>query len=59
MTVDAEFMTGDPRWHNNLPGTSPLGLFFTGVEASGALSRDVAREQKGKPPYEIYKFKLS
>ena len=41
MTGDAELMSGDPRWHNFLPGTSPLGLFFTGVEASGALSRDV------------------
>ena len=41
MTGDAELLTGDPRWHNFLPGTFPLGLFFTGVEASGALSRDV------------------
>ena len=41
MTGDAELVTGDPRWHNFLPGISPLGLFFTGVEASGALSRDV------------------
>ena len=41
MTGDAELLTGDPRWHNFLPGTSPLGLFSTGVEASGALSRDV------------------
>ena len=37
MTGDAELMTGDPRWHNFLLGTSPLGLFFTGVEASEAL----------------------
>ena len=44
MTGDTELVTGDPRWHNFLPGISPLGLFFTGVEASGALSRDVARE---------------
>ena len=28
-------------WHNFLPGISPLGLFFTGMKASGALSRDV------------------
>ena len=41
MTGDAEFVTGDHRWHNFLPGISPLGLFFTGVEASGVLSRDV------------------
>ena len=41
MTGDAELVTGDPRWHIFLLGTSPLGLFFTGVEASGALSRDV------------------
>ena len=41
MIGDAEIMTGDPHWHNFLPGTSPLGLFFTGVEASEALSRDV------------------
>ena len=41
MTGDAELMSGDPRWHNFPPGTSPLGLFFTGVEGSGALSRDV------------------
>ena len=38
---DVELLTGDPRWHNFLPGTSPLGLFFTGVEASEALSWDV------------------
>ena len=41
MSGDAELMTGDPRWQNFLPGTSSLGLFFTGVEASGAHSRDV------------------
>ena len=41
MTGDAEFVPGDPRWHNFLPGISPLGFIFTGVEASGALSRDV------------------
>ena len=41
MTGDAELVTGDPRWHNFLPGTTPLGLFFTGVGANGALSRDV------------------
>ena len=40
MIGDAERVTGDPRWHNFLLGISPLGLFFTGVEASGALSRD-------------------
>ena len=41
MSGDAEFMTGDPRWHNFPPGTSPLDLFFAGVEASRALSWDV------------------
>ena len=41
MTGDAKLLSGDPRWHNFLLGTFPLGLFFTGVEASGALSRDV------------------
>ena len=38
---DAEFVTGDPRWHYFLPGTFPPALFFTGVEAGEALSRDV------------------
>ena len=42
MIGDGELLTGDPSWHNFLLGTSPLGLFFTGVEASGALSRDVS-----------------
>ena len=41
MTGDAKFLTWDPRWHNFLLGISPLGLFFTGVEVSWALSRDV------------------
>ena len=41
MTGDAELVTGDPRLHNLLLGISPLGLFFTGVEARGAISRDV------------------
>ena len=41
MTEDAEILTGDPRWHNFLPGTSSLGLFLTGMEANGALSGDV------------------
>ena len=44
MTGDAELLTGDPRWHNFLPGTSPLGLFFTRVEASAALTRVVAHK---------------
>ena len=43
MTGDAEFVPGDPRWHNFLLGISPLGFIFTGVEASGALSRDVPK----------------
>ena len=33
----------NPRWHNFLLGISPLGFIFTGVEASGALSRDVPK----------------
>ena len=37
---DAEIVTGD-RWHNFLLGISPLGLFFTGVQASRALSPDI------------------
>ena len=41
ITGDAELVTGDPRWHNFLQGIFPLGISFTGVEASGALSRDV------------------
>ena len=32
MNGDAEFLTGDPRWHNFLLGISPLGFIFTGVE---------------------------
>ena len=44
LSGDAELVTGDPRWHNFLLGISPLGLFLTGVEASGALSRDVKVE---------------
>ena len=35
MTGDAELVTGYPRWHEFLLGMSPLGLIFTGVEASG------------------------
>ena len=34
MTGDAELMTGDPRYSDWL-------VFFTGVEAGGALHRDV------------------
>ena len=41
MTGDAELMTGDPRWYNFRPGLSPLAYFFTGVEAGGAVGRDV------------------
>ena len=41
MTWDAELVTGVPGWHNFLLGITLLGLFFTGVEASGALSWDV------------------
>ena len=46
MTGDAELVTGDPRWHNFLRGISPLGLFFTEVEAIGALSRDVRKKER-------------
>ena len=41
MSGDDELFTGDPRWHNFQPVISLLSVFFTGVEASGALSRDV------------------
>ena len=41
MTGDAELITGDPSWYNFLLGLSPLAYFFTGVEAGGALGRDV------------------
>ena len=41
MNRDAELLTGDPRWYNFLPGTSPLNFIFTGVDAAGALRRDV------------------
>ena len=41
MTADVEHVTRDPRWHNFLRGISQLGLFFTGVKASGERSRDV------------------
>ena len=42
MTRDAEFVTRDPHWLNFLLGISPLS-FFTGVEATGTLSRDVSQ----------------
>ena len=41
MTGDVELLAGDPRWYNLLPGTSQLNFIFTGVDATGALSRDV------------------
>ena len=53
MTGDSELLTGDPRWHNILPGTSPLGLFFNGLEARGALSRDVIKGES-KDEHEDY-----
>lgn len=40
MTGDVELLTRDLRWRNFVPGISPLAFMFTGVEASGALSRD-------------------
>ena len=47
MTGYPELATGDSCWHNQLPGISPLGLLFTGVEASGTLSRDVEITRHG------------
>ena len=41
MTGDAEIVTGDPRWYNFSTGASPLVYLFTGVEAGGAVGRDV------------------
>ena len=41
MTGDAKLFTGNPRWYIFLLGLSPLAFIFTGVETSGALSRDV------------------
>ena len=46
MTADVEHVTRDPRWHNFLRGISQLGLFFTEVEAIGALSRDVRKKER-------------
>ena len=48
MARDAELVTSNPRWYNLLPGLSPLACFFTGIEACGALSRDVTRDRKMK-----------
>ena len=48
MAGDAKLLTGDPRWINFLLGLSPLAYFFTGVEAGGALGRDVRMERKHK-----------
>ena len=45
-TGDAGKKTGDPRWYIFLPGLSPLAFFFAGVEASGALGRDVWDEHQ-------------
>ena len=44
MTGDAELLTGDPRWYKLLLKTSPLNFIFTGVDTTGALSRDVLIE---------------
>ena len=40
MTGDAELLTGYPRWSFCYRGF-PAGLFFTGLEADGAVGRDV------------------
>ena len=42
MTGDAELLSRDLRWHDFIPGTFSLGLFFTGVEVGRALSQDVS-----------------
>ena len=52
MIGDTELVPGDPRWHNFLPGISPLGFTFTGVEASRAVSRDVINKQYRKQNFE-------
>ena len=44
MTGDAEIMARNSRWPNFLMGVSPL-KFFTGVNTSRALSRDVYRKE--------------
>ena len=38
MTGDTELVTGDPRWHNFLPGITPLGLFSPGWKPAGHLA---------------------
>ena len=49
---DTELVTGDPFWDKFLRGISPLALsFFTEVEASGALSRNVTEEEKKSIPF--------
>ena len=48
MTGDVEPLTGDPRWYDFLLGTSPLNFIFTGVDATGALSRDVEVSGRGQ-----------
>ena len=47
MTGDAELLTEDPRWYNFLLGTSTLNFIFTGVDATGAVSRDVFNFKEG------------
>ena len=44
ITGDPELLTGDPRWYNFLLGTSPVNFIFTGLDITGALSRDVFME---------------
>ena len=53
MTEDAEIMTGDPSWHNLVPGASPLNSFYAGMDSNGALSRDVSSTSKNSFILEI------
>ena len=41
LTRAPEFLTGDPRWYSSLLETPTLNFFFTRVDATRALSRDV------------------
>ena len=41
MTGDVEIFTADPRWYNFFTGDFSAEPFFTGMDATGALSRDV------------------
>ena len=43
MTRNAKLLTRDSWCYSLLPETSLLNFIFTGVDATGALSRDVKR----------------